>query len=92
MVTLGFGEIIRVIAPTSALLRGQPGIGSIPSYCNLFFSVLLLAGVAMGGAGKILGVTLGWALIAYLPERFRGVRAPHLLGGQDLYLLRLGRR
>jgi len=181
IVTLGFAEIIRLIAQNSALLRGQRGIGSIPhppgekadgtplfgvvdarpyywlgltlvilviigvrtldrsrvgrawvairededaaqamgvptfrfklwafaigaaigglsgaffageqGFINsgnfdLLFSILVLAGVVMGGAGNIAGVILGGALIAYLPERFRGVKAPEALGGQDLF-------
>jgi branched-chain amino acid transport system permease protein len=39
----------------------------------LQFSILVLAGVVMGGSGNIAGAILGGALISYIPERLRGV-------------------
>jgi branched-chain amino acid transport system permease protein len=47
----------------------------------LQFSILVLAGVVMGGSGNISGAILGGVLIAYIPERLRGTA----LLGQDLY-------
>ncbi|MET8907103.1 branched-chain amino acid ABC transporter permease [Micromonospora sp. NPDC004551] len=47
----------------------------------LFFSILVLAGVVLGGSGNIAGVIVGGALIAYLPERLRGVQ----IAGQDAF-------
>jgi branched-chain amino acid transport system permease protein len=48
---------------------------------QLQFSILVLAGVVMGGAGNLPGVILGGALIAYLPERFRGIK----IAGTDAF-------
>nr|WP_230859189.1 branched-chain amino acid ABC transporter permease [Actinoplanes aureus] len=48
---------------------------------QLQFSILVLAGVVMGGSGNIAGAILGGALISYIPDRLRGIEA----GGVDLY-------
>lgn len=40
----------------------------------LQFSILILAGVVMGGAGNIAGAILGGALISYIPDRLRGAK------------------
>jgi branched-chain amino acid transport system permease protein len=40
---------------------------------QLQFSILVLAGVVMGGSGNIAGAILGGALISYIPDRLRGV-------------------
>jgi branched-chain amino acid transport system permease protein len=45
----------------------------------LQFSILVLAGVVMGGAGNMAGAILGGALISYIPDRLTGVK----IGGQD---------
>jgi branched-chain amino acid transport system permease protein len=47
----------------------------------LQFSILVLAGVVMGGSGNIAGAILGGALISYIPDRLRGIS----FGGTDLY-------
>jgi branched-chain amino acid transport system permease protein len=47
----------------------------------LQFSILILAGVVMGGSGNIAGAILGGALISYIPDRLRGIS----FGGTDLY-------
>jgi branched-chain amino acid transport system permease protein len=47
----------------------------------LQFSILVLAGVVMGGSGNIGGAILGGVLIAYIPERLRGIS----VAGTDLY-------
>jgi branched-chain amino acid transport system permease protein len=39
---------------------------------DVLLSVLLLAGVVVGGAGNLAGVIVGATLVAYLPERIRG--------------------
>ncbi len=44
-----------------------------PNNFTLQFSILFLAAVVLGGAGNIPGVILGAFLVAYLPERFRGL-------------------
>ncbi len=44
-----------------------------PNNFTLQFSILFLAAVVLGGAGNIPGVVLGAFLVAYLPERFRGL-------------------
>jgi branched-chain amino acid transport system permease protein len=49
----------------------------------LQFSILILAGVVMGGSGNIAGAILGGAMIAYIPERLRGVTDP--ISHTDLY-------
>jgi branched-chain amino acid transport system permease protein len=49
----------------------------------LQFSILILAGVVMGGSGNISGAILGGFLVAYIPERLRGIHEPFL--DTDLY-------
>jgi branched-chain amino acid transport system permease protein len=63
------------------------------SYVNdatfqLQFSILILAGVVMGGAGNIAGAILGGALISYIPDRLRGVEFPAWVGTQDAFQYR----
>jgi branched-chain amino acid transport system permease protein len=48
---------------------------------QLQFSILVLAGVVMGGSGNIAGAILGGAFISYIPERLRGVK----VAGTDAY-------
>jgi len=43
---------------------------------QLQFSILILAGVVMGGSGNIAGAILGGALISYVPNRLRGINDP----------------
>ncbi len=40
------------------------------------FSILVLAGVVMGGSGNIPGAILGGALVSYIPDRLRGIKDP----------------
>jgi branched-chain amino acid transport system permease protein len=51
------------------------------------FSVLVLAGVVMGGSGNIPGAILGGAVISYLPDRLRGVSILDTDAFQYRYLL-----
>jgi branched-chain amino acid transport system permease protein len=59
------------------MFAGKQGFVNSSTFV-LQFSILILAGVVMGGAGNMAGAILGGALIAYIPERLRGVR---VLGG-----------
>ncbi|MCM4081304.1 branched-chain amino acid ABC transporter permease [Paractinoplanes hotanensis] len=47
----------------------------------LQFSILVLAGVVMGGSGNMAGAILGGVLISYIPDRLRGLS----FGDTDLY-------
>ena len=51
-----------------------------PDNFTLQLSILFLAAVVLGGAGNIPGVILGAFLVAYLPERFRGLGRPACSG------------
>jgi len=42
----------------------------------LQFSILILAGVVMGGAGNMPGAILGGALVSYIPDRLTGINDP----------------
>lgn len=65
---------------SGALFAGEQGFINSANFA-LFFSILVLAGVVLGGSGNIVGVILGGALIAYLPERFRGIQ----IAGQEAF-------
>lgn len=43
-----------------------------PETFSVMLSVMFVSAVVLGGAGNLVGVIVGAALIAYLPERFRG--------------------
>src|SRR4029453_2872837 len=47
------------------------------------FSILVLAGVVMGGSGNMAGGILGGGLISYIPDRLRGIKDP--IFDTDLY-------
>jgi branched-chain amino acid transport system permease protein len=70
---------------SGALFAGAFGFINSGNFA-LFFSILVLAGVVMGGSGNLPGVILGGALIAYLPERLRGIKDP--VFDTDLYEFR----
>ncbi len=56
---------------SGALFAGRQGFVSPESF-PLLLSILFLAAVIIGGQGNRWGVMIGAALVAYLPERFRG--------------------
>lgn len=56
---------------SGALFAGRQGFVSPQSFL-LLLSILFLAAVVIGGAGNRWGVMIGAAIVAYLPERFRG--------------------
>jgi branched-chain amino acid transport system permease protein len=51
---------------------GAQAIFVSPDQFTVELSVIFVSAVVVGGAGNLVGVVLGAALIAYLPERFRG--------------------
>jgi branched-chain amino acid transport system permease protein len=57
---------------SGALFAGKQGFINPESF-PVLTSMLFLAAVVVGGAGNKLGVTVGATLVAYLPERFRGL-------------------
>jgi branched-chain amino acid transport system permease protein len=56
---------------SGALFASKQGFINPESFL-LILSILFVAAVVVGGSGNRWGVMLGAALIAYLPERFRG--------------------
>ncbi len=54
-----------------ALFAGRVGFVS-PASFQIQISILFVAAVIVGGQGNRWGVMIGAALVAYLPERFRG--------------------
>ncbi len=65
---------------SGVMFAGQQGFINSRNF-DLFFSILVLAGVVLGGSGNITGVIVGGALIAYLPERLRGLT----IAGNDAF-------
>ena len=57
------------------LFAGEQGFVNSQTFI-LQFSILVLAGVVMGGSGNIAGAILGGALISYIPDRLRGIHDP----------------
>jgi branched-chain amino acid transport system permease protein len=57
------------------LFAGEQGFMNSNTFV-LQFSILVLAGVVMGGSGNIAGAILGGALISYIPDRLRGIQDP----------------
>jgi len=64
------------------LFAGEQGFINSQTFV-LQFSILILAGVVMGGSGNIAGAILGGALISYIPDRLRGISDPFF--NTDLY-------
>jgi branched-chain amino acid transport system permease protein len=56
-----------------ALFAGENGFINSSSFV-IQFSILILAGVVMGGAGNIPGAILGGILISYIPDRLNGIK------------------
>ena len=57
------------------LFAGEQGFMNSNSFV-LQFSILVLAGVVMGGSGNIAGAIIGGTLISYIPDRLRGISDP----------------
>jgi branched-chain amino acid transport system permease protein len=57
------------------LFAGEQGFVNSSTFV-LQFSILIVAGVVMGGSGNIAGAILGGALISYIPDRLRGITDP----------------
>jgi branched-chain amino acid transport system permease protein len=57
------------------MFAGEQGFMNSNSFV-LQFSILVLAGVVMGGSGNLAGAILGGALISYIPDRLRGIQDP----------------
>jgi branched-chain amino acid transport system permease protein len=64
------------------MFTGEQGFVNSATF-QLQFSILVLAGVVMGGSGNMAGAILGGALISYLPDRLRGIHDPIL--DKDLF-------
>jgi branched-chain amino acid transport system permease protein len=67
------------------LFAGYQGFMNSSTFV-LQFSILVLAGVVMGGSGNIPGAILGGAFISYIPDRLRGISDP--IFNTDLYQFR----
>ncbi len=67
------------------MFAGEQGFINSATFV-LQFSILVLAGVVMGGSGNIAGAILGGALISYIPDRLRGITDP--VFHTDLYQFR----
>jgi branched-chain amino acid transport system permease protein len=67
------GAIIGALG--GVLFAGEQGFMNSGQFV-LQFSILVLAGVVMGGSGNIAGAILGGALISYIPDRLRGIKDP----------------
>jgi branched-chain amino acid transport system permease protein len=65
------------------LFTGEQGFINSATF-QLPFSILVLAGVVMGGSGNVAGAILGGTLISYIPDRLRGVE----IAGKDAYQYR----
>ena len=65
------------------LFAGEQGFINSATF-QLPFSILVLAGVVMGGSGNVAGAILGGTLISYIPDRLRGVE----IAGNDAYQYR----
>jgi branched-chain amino acid transport system permease protein len=57
------------------MFAGEQGFMNSSTF-QLQFSILVLAGVVMGGSGNMAGAILGGALISYIPDRLRGINDP----------------
>ncbi|MBT8227397.1 MAG: branched-chain amino acid ABC transporter permease [Dactylosporangium sp.] len=66
------------------MFAGEQGFLNSATF-QLLFSILVLAGVVMGGSGNIPGAILGGALVSYVPDRLRGVE----IAGTDAFQFRM---
>jgi branched-chain amino acid transport system permease protein len=60
------------IAAVAGATYASQAIFVSPDQFDVALSVIFVSAVVVGGAGNLVGVIVGAALIAYLPERFRG--------------------
>jgi len=86
IITLGFGEIVRITALNLTAIGGANGIIGAsktlfisPDNFTLQVSILILACVIFGGMGNIWGVILGAVVLGYLPDRIRFLSDARLL-------------
>ena len=61
------------IAGAAGVAFSSKVIAITPDNFPLLTSILVLCAVVLGGSGNIVGVILGAFLVAWLPERFRGL-------------------
>jgi branched-chain amino acid transport system permease protein len=67
-------------------------ISIIPNNFPFILSATILAAVVLGGSGNIAGVMLGAFLIAWLPERFRGLQDYRVLAFGAVLVLMMALR
>jgi branched-chain amino acid transport system permease protein len=65
------------------MFAGEQGFMNSSTF-QLLFSILVLAGVVMGGSGNIVGAIVGGALVSYVPDRLRGIE----IAGTDAFQYR----
>ncbi len=61
---------------------GAQAIFISPDSFGVVLSVILVSAVVLGGAGNLIGVVVGAAVIGYLPERFRGFQDMRVLSSR----------
>lgn len=61
------------IGGAAGVMFASKNIAITPDNFPLLLSILVLSAVVLGGSGNIPGVILGAFLVAWLPERFRGL-------------------
>ncbi|RAY16466.1 branched-chain amino acid ABC transporter permease [Actinomadura craniellae] len=79
------------IGGAAGVLYGAQATSIIPANFPFIVSAIILAAVVLGGSGNLPGVILGAFLIAWLPERFRGLQDYRILvfGGALVLMMAL---